>query len=126
MGTPAWAQQPVEYRRQRTPEEQAARAEADALGMLHGRGVLPRQFRDDPAPRPPPRLGPLPLQLLQLLRQAAAPVTAAELAAHLGAPPLHVAAALGGLMRSGYVLAVRGDARGLRFWPSRRLRGRRR
>jgi hypothetical protein len=115
MGTPAWAQQPVEYRWQRTPEEQAARAEADAIGMLHGRGVLPRQFRDGPAP--PPHLGPLPRQLLQLLWQAATPVTAAELTAHVGAPPQHVAAALRGLVLSGYIFAVRGGARGLRFWP---------
>jgi hypothetical protein len=111
---------PPEYRRVMDPAEKAARAEADALGMLHGRGVLPRQFRD-PAPPLPARHGPLSRQLWQLLQLAARPLTAAELAAHVGAPLPRVAAALGGLIRSGYVLAVRGDARGLRYWP----RGRR-
>jgi hypothetical protein len=102
-----------------------ARAEADALGRLHGQGTLPRQFRDGPAPPPPPRLGPLPLQLLRLLRQAPAPLTASQLAAALNAPAAAVALALGGLVRSRWVLALPGDARGLRYWPRGR-RGRRR
>jgi hypothetical protein len=108
-------------------DEKLARLEADQLGDVHA-GRAPRQLRelrDRPAPPPPPRLGPLSRQLLHLLWQAAAPVTAAELAAAGGTPLLHVTAALGGLMRSGYVLAVRGDARGLRYWPRGRL-GRRR
>jgi hypothetical protein len=119
MGTPAWAQQPVEYRRQRTPEEQAARAEADALGRLHGQGTLPRQFRDGPAPVTPQRLGPL---LLRVLQQAAAPVTAAELAAYIGAPLLHVAAALNALVLSRRVLALPGNG-ALRYWPRGWVRG---
>src|SRR5262245_51326810 len=121
MGQPAWMKPPPDPAAKAARDATGAaeaRAEADALGRLHGQGTLPRQFRDDPAPAPPPRLGPV---LLWALQQAAAPVTAAELAAYIGAPLLHVAAALGGLIRSGHVLALRGDARGMRYW----LRGRR-
>jgi hypothetical protein len=109
---------PPEYRRQKSPEELAAQYPADALGDLAA-GRTPRAppDPDGPAPRPPARLGPLATLLLRALQKARAPVTAAELTAHVGAPPLHVAVTLRGLMLSGYIFAVRGDARGLRYWP---------
>jgi hypothetical protein len=120
MGQPAWMRPPPDPAAKAARDATGAaeaRAEADALARLHGQGTLPRQFRDGPAPAPPQRLGPL---LLRVLQQAAAPVTAAELAAYTGAPLLHVAAALNALVLSRRVLAAPGNG-ALRYW----LRGRR-
>jgi hypothetical protein len=108
---------PPEYRRQKSPEELAAQYPADALGDVQaGRAPRAPPDPDGPAPRPPARLGPLATLLLRALQEARAPVTAAELAAHVGAPLLHVAAALNALARSGRVLLLRGDGQGLRYW----------
>jgi hypothetical protein len=129
MGLPAWLRPPPDPAAKAARDASGAaeaRAEADALGMLHGRGVLPRQFRDVPTPAPPQRLGPLAASLLRALQQARAPVTAAELAAALNAPVAGVALALGGLVRSRLAVALPGDARGLRYWPCRGRRGGRR
>jgi hypothetical protein len=108
---------PIEHRRVMDPAEKAARLEADQLGDIQA-GRAPRQLRDDPAPTPTPsNLG---LLLLRALQRAALPVTAAELAAYLGAPLPHVTAVLNALARGGRVLVLRGDGRGPRYW----LRGR--
>jgi hypothetical protein len=46
LSLPAWMKAPVEYRTHRTPEEQAARHEADQIGRLHGQGWLAREEED--------------------------------------------------------------------------------
>jgi hypothetical protein len=112
---------PPGERRIMSPDEKMARLESDQLGDIQA-GRAPRAPPDPDAPArvPARRFGPLALPLLQLLQRAAAPLTVTELSAYLGVPPPHVTGTLRALVLSRRVLALQGDARGMRFW----LRGR--